>query len=158
MLGISLPCFCIHRPSSIYLSRYNWDCIYKPFFQHSTVGVSVRYPLTFSLGEMMLTGSSPGSFYFSLVIAILAAVVASQAMITASFQLLSQVMALSYFPHIKTVHTSKRFHGQLYMPLANWLLMIGTVIVTAAYSNVRKSRVIRTPFHSFFDVINAPNL
>jgi KUP system potassium uptake protein len=96
---------------------------------------------------MMLTGSSPGSFYFSLVIAILATIVASQAMITASFQLISQVMALSYFPHIKTVHTSKRFHGQLYMPLANWLLMIGTVIVTAAYSNVRKSRVIRTPFH-----------
>jgi KUP system potassium uptake protein len=96
---------------------------------------------------MMLTGYSPGSFYFSLVIAILAAVVASQAMITASFQLLSQVMALSYFPHIKTVHTSKRFHGQLYMPLANWLLMISTVIVTAAYSNVRQSRVIRIPFH-----------
>lgn len=78
----------------------------------------------------------PGTFYFSLVIAILAAIVASQAMITGSFQLLSQVMAMSYFPHIKTVHTSKRFHGQVYMPLANWLLMIGTVIVTAAYSNV----------------------
>ena len=78
----------------------------------------------------------PGTFYFSLIIAILAAIVASQAMITGSFQLLSQVMNLSYFPHIKTVHTSKLFHGQVYMPLANWLLMIGTVIVTAVYSNV----------------------
>jgi KUP system potassium uptake protein len=78
----------------------------------------------------------PGSFWFSLVIAILAAIVASQAMITASFQLLSQVMSMSYFPHIKTVHVSKHFHGQVYMPLANWLLMIGTVVVTAAYSNV----------------------
>ncbi|APA10178.1 hypothetical protein SS1G_07398 [Sclerotinia sclerotiorum 1980 UF-70] len=54
----------------------------------------------------------PGTFYFALVIAVLAAIVASQAMITASFQLLSQVMRLSYFPHIKTVHTSKLFHGQ----------------------------------------------
>ncbi|KAF7879587.1 hypothetical protein EAF04_000782 [Stromatinia cepivora] len=80
----------------------------------------------------------PGTFYFSLVIAILAAIVASQAMITASFQLLSQVMRLSYFPHIKTVHTSKLFHGQVYMPLANWLLMIGTVIVTAVYSNTTR--------------------
>jgi KUP system potassium uptake protein len=70
------------------------------------------------------------------VIAVLAAIVASQAMITASFQLLSQVMRLSYFPHIKTVHTSKLFHGQVYMPLANWLLMIGTVVVTAVYSDV----------------------
>lgn len=81
----------------------------------------------------------PGSFYFSLVIATLAAIVASQAMITSSFQLLSQVMRLSYFPHIKTVHTSRRFHDQVYMPLANWLLMIGTVIVTAVYNNVRFS-------------------
>ncbi|KAF4636440.1 hypothetical protein G7Y89_g1645 [Cudoniella acicularis] len=77
----------------------------------------------------------PGTFYFSLVIAILAAIVASQAMITGSFQLLAQIMRMSYFPHIKTVHTSKLFHGQVYMPLANWLLMIGTVIVTAVYNN-----------------------
>ena len=78
----------------------------------------------------------PGTFYFSLVISVLAAIVASQAMITSSFQLLAQVMRLSYFPHIKTVHTSTRFHEQVYMPMANWLLMIGTVIVTAVYNNV----------------------
>ena len=78
----------------------------------------------------------PGSFYFSLVIAILATIVASQAMITGCFQLLSQIMKLSYSPRIKTVHTSKIFHGQVYMPLANWALMIGTIIVTTAYSNV----------------------
>ncbi|QSZ30616.1 hypothetical protein DSL72_000173 [Monilinia vaccinii-corymbosi] len=80
----------------------------------------------------------PGTLYFALVIAILAAVVASQAMITASFQLLSQVMRLSYFPHIKTVHTSNLFYGQVYMPFANWLLMIGTVVVTAVYSNTTR--------------------
>ena len=73
----------------------------------------------------------------SIVIAILAAIVASQAMITSTFQLLVQVMRLSYFPHIKVVHTSKRFHEQVYMPMANWLLMVGTVIVTAVYNNVR---------------------
>ncbi|KAH6950398.1 potassium transporter-domain-containing protein [Ilyonectria sp. MPI-CAGE-AT-0026] len=77
----------------------------------------------------------PGSFYFSMVIAVLAAIVASQAMITSSFQLTSQVMRLSYFPHVKTVHTSRKFHGQVYMPLVNWLLMIGTVMVTTVYNN-----------------------
>jgi KUP system potassium uptake protein len=78
----------------------------------------------------------PGTLIFSLIIAVLAAIVASQAMITSTFQLLTQVMRLSYFPHIKVVHTSQRFHEQVYMPLANWLLMIGTVIVTAVYNNV----------------------
>jgi KUP system potassium uptake protein len=80
----------------------------------------------------------PGTFWPSLIIAILAAVVASQAMITGVFQLLSQIMKLSYFPQIKLIHTSKIFYGQIYIPLANWLLMIGTVIVTAAYSNTTR--------------------
>jgi len=44
-------------------------------------------------------------------------------------------MKLSYFPQIKVVHTSKTFHGQLYVPLVNWLLMIGTVLVAAIYTN-----------------------
>ena len=71
-----------------------------------------------------------------MVIAILAAIVASQAMITSTFQLLTQVMRLSYFPHIKLVHTSARFHEQVYIPMVNWLMMIGTVIVTVVYNNV----------------------
>ncbi|RBA15407.1 hypothetical protein FPRO05_12481 [Fusarium proliferatum] len=77
----------------------------------------------------------PGTLYFGLVIAILAAIVASQAMITSTFQLLTQIMRLSYFPHIKVIHTSQTFHEQVYMPMANWLLMIGTVIITAVYNN-----------------------
>jgi KUP system potassium uptake protein len=44
-------------------------------------------------------------------------------------------MKLSYFPQIKVVHTSKTYHGQLYVPAVNWLLMIGTVIVAAVYNN-----------------------
>ncbi|KAF2492470.1 potassium uptake protein [Lophium mytilinum] len=80
----------------------------------------------------------PGMFYPSLVLSILAAIVASQAMITSSFQLLSQVMNMSYFPQIKMIYTSDKFHGQVYIPLANWLLMIGTVIVTAVYNNTTR--------------------
>lgn len=81
----------------------------------------------------------PGTFYFGIVIAVLAAIVASQAIIISSFQLLAQVMRLSYFPHVKTVHTSEKFYGQIYIPVANWLMMIGTVIVAAVYNNVRLS-------------------
>lgn len=78
----------------------------------------------------------PGMIWPSLIVAILACIVASQAVITGSFQLLSQIMKLSYFPQIKIIHTSKKFHGQVYIPLANWIMMIGTVIVTAVYTNV----------------------
>jgi KUP system potassium uptake protein len=45
-------------------------------------------------------------------------------------------MKLSYFPQIELIHTSKKFHHQVYVPVANWILMIGTIIVTAVYNNV----------------------
>ena len=44
-------------------------------------------------------------------------------------------MKLSYFPQIKVVHTSKTFHGQVYVSMLNWLMMIGTVLVAAIYNN-----------------------
>uniref|UniRef100_A0A093UL68 Potassium transporter 20 n=1 Tax=Talaromyces marneffei PM1 TaxID=1077442 RepID=A0A093UL68_TALMA len=77
----------------------------------------------------------PGMLWPSLILAILACIVASQAVITGSFQLLSQIMKLSYFPQVEVVHTSKKFHGQVYIPLANWIMMLGTIIVTAVYTN-----------------------
>ncbi|KAI3322001.1 potassium transporter [Xylariaceae sp. AK1471] len=79
-----------------------------------------------------------GFLYPSLVIAVLAAIVASQAMITACFQLVSQLMKLSYCPQMKIVHTSTEFHGQIYVPFLNWILLVGTVLVTAIYSNTTR--------------------
>ena len=46
-------------------------------------------------------------------------------------------MKLSYFPQINVIHVSKQYYGQVYIPFANWLLMIGTVVITAVYTNVR---------------------
>ncbi|KAF3762789.1 potassium transporter [Cryphonectria parasitica EP155] len=96
----------------------------------------------------------PGMLYPSLVVAVLAAVVASQAIITATFQLISQIMKLSYCPQVKVVHTSKTFHGQLYVPFLNWLLMIGTILVTAIYSNTTRlgnAYGVCVMFVTFFD-------
>lgn len=61
----------------------------------------------------------PGMFYPSLVLSILAAIVASQAIITSVFQLLAQIMTMSYFPHIQMIHSSTTFHGQVYIPIAS---------------------------------------
>ena len=93
--------------------------------------------------------TAPPSMYWpSIIISVLAAVVASQAIITGTFQLISQIINLSYFPKVKLVYTSARFHGQIYIPLANWLLMIGTVVVTVVYKNVSMSRFDRTRLSS----------
>jgi len=47
-------------------------------------------------------------------------------------------MKLSYCPHMKVVHTSETFHGQLYVPFLNWILMVLTIVVTCAYSNTTR--------------------
>ncbi|KAK3382699.1 potassium transporter-domain-containing protein [Lasiosphaeria ovina] len=96
----------------------------------------------------------PGMLYPSLVVAVLAAIVASQAMITATFQLISQIMKLSYCPQVKVVHTSRVFHGHIYVPFLNWLLMLGSILVTAVYSDTTRlgnAYGVCVMFVTFFD-------
>ena len=119
--------------------QLSWMCFAFPCLLLAYIGQAAYISDTPSAWSNPFFASvPPRTFWPSLIIAILAAVVASQAMITGVFQLLSQIMKLSYFPQIKLIHTSKIFYGQIYIPLANWLLMIGTVVVTAAYSNTTR--------------------
>lgn len=116
--------------------QLSWLCYVFPCLLLAYIGQAAYiadHPEAYS--NPFFNAAPPGTIYPSLVIAILAAIVASQAIITATFQLLAQVMKLSYFPQLKVVHTSKIFHGQLYIPLANWLLMVGTILVASIYNN-----------------------
>jgi len=70
----------------------------------------------------------PGMFWPAFIISILAAIVASQALITSTFQLLFQCINMSYFPPISYRYTSTTHHSQIFIPMANWLLMIGTAV------------------------------
>ncbi|XP_061359486.1 potassium transporter 6 [Gastrolobium bilobum] len=72
-----------------------------------------------------------------LVIAILAAVVGSQAIITGTFSIIKQCSALSCFPRVKVVHTSSKIHGQIYIPEINWLLMILCLAVTIGFRDTK---------------------
>ncbi|KAF1890983.1 hypothetical protein Lal_00001116, partial [Lupinus albus] len=65
------------------------------------------------------------------VVATAAAIVASQATITATFSIINQALAHGCFPRVKVVHTSKRCLGQIYIPDINWIFMILCIAVTA---------------------------
>uniref|UniRef100_A0A1J3DHP3 Potassium transporter n=1 Tax=Noccaea caerulescens TaxID=107243 RepID=A0A1J3DHP3_NOCCA len=73
-----------------------------------------------------------------LVIAILAAVVGSQAIITGTFSIIKQCSALGCFPKVKIVHTSSKIHGQIYIPEINWLLMILCLAVTIGFRDTKR--------------------
>lgn len=64
-----------------------------------------------------------------------AAIIASQAMISATFAIVYQAMALGCFPRVRVVHTSKKYPGQIYIPEMNWLLMILCVAIAAGFQN-----------------------
>ena len=72
-----------------------------------------------------------------LVIAILAAVVGSQAIITGTFSIIKQISALSCFPRIKIIHTSSKIHGQIYIPEINWTLMLLCLAVTVGFRDAK---------------------
>ncbi|KAL2997617.1 hypothetical protein AAZX31_09G051300 [Glycine max] len=80
--------------------------------------------------------SIPDKIYWPVfVVATLAAIVASQATISATFSIIKQANAHGCFPRIKVVHTSKKFLGQIYIPDINWILMILCIAVTAGFKN-----------------------
>ncbi|KAL2343625.1 hypothetical protein Fmac_004910 [Flemingia macrophylla] len=80
--------------------------------------------------------SIPDRIYWPVfIVATLAAVVASQATITATFSIIKQALALGCFPRVKVVYTSKKFLGQIYVPDINWILMILCIGVTAGFEN-----------------------
>jgi KUP system potassium uptake protein len=61
------------------------------------------------------------------ILATMATVIASQALISGAFSLTVQAVQLDYLPRLAILHTSERHIGQVYVPLVNWLLMLGCV-------------------------------
>lgn len=65
--------------------------------------------------------------YPLVVLATVATVIASQALISGAFSLTRQAAQLGYTPRMQIVHTSAREIGQIYVPAVNWTLMIACV-------------------------------
>ncbi|XP_077239144.1 potassium transporter 2 isoform X1 [Tasmannia lanceolata] len=72
-----------------------------------------------------------------LVIAILASVVGSQAIISGTFSIINQSQSLGCFPRVKVIHTSDKIHGQIYIPEINWMLMILCIAVAVGFRNTK---------------------
>ncbi|XP_008235019.1 PREDICTED: potassium transporter 5-like [Prunus mume] len=83
--------------------------------------------------------SIPGPLYWPMfVAAVLASIIASQAMISGTFSIIQQSLSLGCFPRVKIVHTSARYAGQVYIPEVNYLLMLACVGVTLGFRTTAK--------------------
>jgi KUP system potassium uptake protein len=79
-----------------------------------------------------LTIPSP-LFYPMLVLAFCAAVIASQAMVSAAFSIIAQAIRLQYFPRMTVIHTDTIEYGQVYIPEINYFLMVMIIIVVVGF-------------------------
>ncbi|EEC77989.1 hypothetical protein OsI_17377 [Oryza sativa Indica Group] len=134
----------IHKYKGSVLKAYNPVYIYRShsrglyshaFYWHTQASLLISWP-TRTMWLMLLIASIPDSIYWpAFVIATAAAIVASQATISATYSIIKQALALGCFPRVKIVHTSKKFLGQIYIPDINWVLLILCIAVTAGFKN-----------------------
>jgi KUP system potassium uptake protein len=116
--------------------RRSWYIIVLPALLLSYAGQTA-----FLLEKGSVTGNpffqiAPAwSIYPLVVLAAIATVIASQAIITGSFSMTRQAMQLGWLPGVSIRQTSDRVYGQIYVPVVNWLLMAATVATTVAFGS-----------------------
>jgi len=72
-----------------------------------------------------------------VVLAALATVIASQAVISGSFSVAKQAVQLGFLPRLRVTHTST-VEGQIYVPMINWLLCVGVLTLTLVFRSSSK--------------------
>lgn len=72
-------------------------------------------------------------FWPTFIIAILAAIIASQAMLSGAFAILSKALSLGCMPRVRVIHTSHKYEGQVYIPEVNFMMGLASILVTIAF-------------------------
>lgn len=114
--------------------RIAWTSLVLP-------GLALNY-----LGQGALLLRSPETvtnpFYLSfpepllipaVILATLATIIASQAVISGAYSMTQQAIHLGFLPRMRIIHTSAAESGQIYMPAVNWLLLAAVLIITIAF-------------------------
>ncbi len=84
-------------------------------------------------GELFFSMAPRALIYPMVALATFATVIASQGLISGSFSLASQAMALGLFPRIHILHTHDAHEGQIYVGFVNWTLFAGCVALVLGF-------------------------
>ena len=72
-----------------------------------------------------------------VILACVATVIASQAVISGAFSVTRQAVQLGYLPRLRILQTSN-VHGQIYIPFVNWTLFVAVLILVFAFQRSEK--------------------
>jgi KUP system potassium uptake protein len=78
----------------------------------------------------------PQSMLFPMVLlATVATVIASQALISGAYSLASQAIRLGLFPRLNQLHTHERHAGQIYVAFVDWTLFVGCILLVVTFGS-----------------------
>jgi KUP system potassium uptake protein len=116
--------------------RSSWYCIVLPALLLSYAGQTALL-----LEQPKVSGNPfflivPSILIYPMVLlATVATIIASQAIITGSFSLTRQAMQLGWFPGLNIRQTSDLEYGQIYVPFVNWTMMVVTVVLAVSFGS-----------------------
>jgi KUP system potassium uptake protein len=70
-----------------------------------------------------------------VILATVATVIASQAVISGAFSVTQQAVQLGFLPRLRIVNTSAKAAGQIYVPFVNWALLVLVIVITLGFKN-----------------------
>jgi len=116
--------------------RRSWYCIVLPALLLSYAGQTALLTERTHIEGNPFFQLAPGwAVYPLVVLATIATIIASQAIITGAFSMTRQAMQLGWLPGVHIRQTSDKVYGQIYVPVVNWLMMIATVAIAWSFKS-----------------------
>jgi len=113
-----------------------WLCLAFPALLLNYAGqgaLILAHPRTIENPFFLLVPGGQTGQKAMVVLATIATVIASQAVISGAFSVTQQVIQLGFLPRMTIRHTSKRIQGQIYIPVVNWLLLAAVVVLVLTF-------------------------
>lgn len=86
-------------------------------------------------GQLFFSMVPPAALLPMVLLATVATVVAAQALISGTFSLATQAIALGLFPRLQVVHTHHAHEGQIYLPFVNWAMFAGCAALVLGFKS-----------------------
>lgn len=116
--------------------RVAFSCVVYPCLILQYMGQAAFLSKNLSAVPISFYASIPDVLFWPVFVgASLAAIVASQAVISSTFSIVQQCHAFECFPRIKAVHSRRWLNGQIFIPELNWVLMIISLAVTVGFGD-----------------------
>eukprot|EP00053_Salpingoeca_punica_P013099 m.117881 g.117881 ORF g.117881 m.117881 type:complete len:700 (+) comp16107_c2_seq1:110-2209(+) len=114
--------------------RFAWFCLPFPALLLNYLG-QAAYVLQFpEHAESSFYSSMPSRVLWPMIVlATLATIIASQAIITGSFSIMRQAISNGVCPRLSIYFTNEAMAGQIYIPAINYILMFGTIALVAGF-------------------------